>query len=267
MGLRLEILQQLLQAVDLRFIFLIPGVERERKGVLDTDDRVAIDAILRKGVHPAQDRLVVPAAKDEFLHTVGDPLRGQLPLLSPDHVIHGFFNMGVGVQPPCSPHEALPGLLRRRSAICLAEKFADQMMKAYPLPGSIQGNQKEVARSQAQQRLFGVIGICDGSSERCADAIEHRDSEHDVASSFVHLRQDHVAQIVNHAGVRAGEVLDERLRLARPGEHQRRELERRRPAFGFGQQGLQIRRRQVSPEAASVELSGFRGVKLQLLGS
>ncbi len=88
-----------------------------------------------------------------------------------------------------------------------------------------------------------------------------------LASSFVHLRQDHVAQIVNHAGVRAGEVLDKRFRLARPGEHQRSEFERRGPAFGFGQQGLQVRRREVSPEAAFVELSGFRGIKLQLLGS
>ncbi len=52
-----------------------------------------------------------------------------------------------------------------------------------------------------------------------------------------------------------------------PAEHQRRELERRGPAFGFGQQGLQIRRRQVPPKAAFVELSGFPGVKLQLLGS
>ena len=67
--------------------------------------------------------------------------------------------------------------------------------------------------------------------------------------------------------IRAGEVLDERGRFARPDEHQCREFERRGPAFGFGEQGLQIRRRQFSPEAASVELSGFRGVKLQLLGS
>src|SRR5580692_5882733 len=44
MGLRLEMPQELLQAVDLCFIFLMPMVERERKGVLDTDDRVAIDA-------------------------------------------------------------------------------------------------------------------------------------------------------------------------------------------------------------------------------
>src|SRR5882724_4946207 len=104
MGLRLEILQQPLQAVDLRFVILIPGVEREGKRVLDTDDRVAIDASLSKGVHPAQDRLMVPASKDEFLYTVGDPMCRPLPLLSPDHVVHSFFNMAVGVQPPCSPH-------------------------------------------------------------------------------------------------------------------------------------------------------------------
>src|SRR5258708_36878202 len=187
MILRLEILQQQLQAVDLRFVILIPGVERERKGVLDTDDGVATDESLRKGVHPAQNRLVVLAAKDEFLHTIGDPARRLLPFLSPDHAIHGFFNVAVGVQPPCSAHEALPGLRWRCSAICLAEKFADQMMKAYPLPGSSQRNQKEVARPQAQQHLFGVIGICAGSSERYAEAIEHRDAEHDVARSFDHL--------------------------------------------------------------------------------
>ena len=186
-GLRLEILQQLLKAVDLRFVFLILGVERQGKGVLDTDDRVAIDVGLREGVHPAQDHPVVTATKDEFLHAIGDPTCGLLPFLSPDHVIDSFFNMAVGVQPLCSPQETFPGLCRRLSAIGRAEKFADQMMKAYPLPGPIQRNQKEVARTQAQQHLCGVIGICDGSSERRADAIEHRDAEHDVASSFVHL--------------------------------------------------------------------------------
>src|SRR5258708_13845398 len=170
MGLRLETLEQPLQTVDLRFVFLVPGIERERKGILDTDDRIAIDASLWKGVYPAQDRLVVTAAKDELLHTIGDPARRLFPLLRPDHAIHRFFNMVVGVQPPCSPHEALPGLRWRCAAIRLAEKFADQMMKAYPLPGSIQRNQKEVARPQVQQHLFAVIGICDGSTERCADA-------------------------------------------------------------------------------------------------
>src|SRR3984957_7575739 len=150
MGLRLETLEQLLQAVDLRFVILIPGVERERKGVLDTDDRVAIDASLGKGVHPAQDRLMVSAAKDQSPHTVCDPMCRPLPLLSPDHVIHSFFNMAVGVQPLCSPHEALPGLRWRCSAIGFAEEFADQMMKTYPLPGSIQRNQKKVARPQPQ---------------------------------------------------------------------------------------------------------------------
>lgn len=46
MSLRLEILQQLLHAVDLSFIFLMAGVDRERKGLLDTDDRVAVNACL-----------------------------------------------------------------------------------------------------------------------------------------------------------------------------------------------------------------------------
>src|ERR1700729_3075927 len=106
---------------------------------------------------------------------------GLFPLLGPNHVIYSFFNMAVGVQPLCSAHQALPGLRRFRTAIRRTEKFANQMMKSYPLPGSIQGNQKEVARPQAQQRFFSVIGICDGSSERCAYAIKHRDTEHDVA--------------------------------------------------------------------------------------
>ncbi len=59
------------------------------------------------------------------------------------------------------------------------------MMKAYPFPRPISGIRKQVARPQARQRILGVIGIRDGSGERSADAIEHRDAEHDVAGSFV----------------------------------------------------------------------------------
>jgi hypothetical protein len=45
-----------------------------------------------------------------------------------------------------------------------------------------------------------------------------------------------------------------------------REFEYCRPAFGFGQQGLQILRRQVAPEATSAELGGFDRIKSQLFG-
>ena len=61
---------------------------------------------------------------------------------------------------------------------------------------------------------LGVIGICYRLSERCADPIEHRDAEYNLASPFVHLRQDHVAKVVNHARVCAGEIVDEFPRFA-----------------------------------------------------
>ena len=43
-------------------------------------------------------------------------------------------------------------------------------------------------------------------------------------------------------------------------------LEHCRPAFGLGQQGLQILRRQVVPEAVPEELRGFVFIESQLFG-
>src|ERR1700722_9734857 len=184
--MRFLALHQLLQAVDLRLVFPMPRVERKREGILGADDGVAIDIRLRKGVHPAQDRLMVTAAKDELLDALGDPPCRLLPVLRTDHAVDSFFNVAVGVQPTTAALKTLPGLRRLGAPIALTEKLADQMMEAYPGTGSIQRDEEQVAQPQPLQALFGVR-LAECLSERPADAVEHRNPEHEGARLLVQL--------------------------------------------------------------------------------
>ncbi len=59
-------------------------------------------------------------------------------------------------------------------------------------------------------------------------------------------------------------MLDELAPIRHAGERQRYELKRRGPAFGFGEQTLQIPLRETLPETVPVELRGFLGIELQL---
>src|SRR5271155_4523610 len=134
----------------------MPRVECKREGVLDADDRVAVNISLRKGVHPAQDGLMITAAKDELLDALSDPPRRLLPVLRPNHAVDSFFNVAVGVQPTSATLKTVPGLRRLGAAKTLTEKLADQMMEAYPGAGSIQRDEEQVVQPQPLQSIFRV---------------------------------------------------------------------------------------------------------------
>ena len=137
-------------------------------------------------------------------------------------------------------------------------------MEAHPCAGPIQRNQEEVARAERPQQLVGVVGADQRLRERRADSVEHRNAEHERARALVQTRQHRFAQVVDHAAVGAGELRDELCLIVCAGKRQRDEFERSGPAFGLGQQLLQIRWRQVAPEATAVELRCFIDVELHL---
>src|ERR1700722_156217 len=261
--MRFLALHQLLQAVDLRLVFTMPRVERKREGVLGADDGVAINISLRKGVHPAQDRLMGTAAKDQLLDALGDPPRLLLPVRRSNHAVDRFFNAPVGVQPTTAALKTFPGLRRLGAAITLTEELADQMMQPPPATGSIQRDEEQVAQPQPLQALFGVR-LAECLSERPADTIEHRNPEHEGARASVQPCQEDFTQIFDEAAVGPGEMPDELAPIGQTGERQRNELKRRGPAFGFAEQTLQILLRQILPKTLAVELRGFLGIEAQL---
>src|ERR1700677_1548404 len=138
------------------------------------------------------------------------------------------------------------------------------MMEAYPGTRMVERNQEQIARAQTRQQLGGIIGVADGSSERGTDAIEHRESEYQRASTLVHPHEHHLAQIVDEAAVGAREVLDELDRVLDRGDCERGQLERGGPAFGLHQQPLEIQSWQIPAEPLSEELRPLLGIESKL---